>query len=827
MLGAGLGHEMPGVLAVLGALFSGMALGTLAGERLGRESLRPARCYGSLELIIGAWGLLSALLVAWINSAAPQLIGPEPAPARQWLVAFLLPAVLLLPMTCAMGASFPVIARCFPPTLPRKGSIGVLYAVNTAGAVTGVLVCTWLLLPALGFKKSVVVLSMINLACGLIALRLRETELALRRPPATQASTSPPVLGNARLALTLAVTGLLGLGYEVLGVRVLAEVLENTIYSFAAVLAVFLIGTAVGGASYQFWLQDSGAKQLTERLFIGLATACLAGVWTMAHGESIYHAALAAAVANPGGIRAAEFLTASAVFLVPTAVMGATFSHLAQAAQGQSLGLGRGVALNTLGSALAPLAFGVVLLPQLGAKWALILLSLSYLLLMPRPGKAEWFWCAAPFLLAWCLPAELQFVHAPPGGKVLAYKQGIMDSVAVVEQFDGNRSLLVNNRFTMGGTGAAVAERRQASIPLLLHPEPRRALFLGLGTGISLAAGTAYPGLTADGVELLPEIVQLHRYFEPENALGDHPGAFRMLVADARRFARACPNQYDVIVADLFHPARDGAGFLYTVEHFTALRARLAPGGLCCQWLPLFQLDESTLRVIVATFLKVFPEARAFLLRFNVDTPVLGMVGTLDRIQYSSDYFAQRVAEPKLAEALAAQQLRDGFQLLGCFVAGPEQLRLFAQGAPLNTDDRPVVLFGAPAFAADTHATSYGRLFQLLRACPHDPQELVGSGPEPNGQFRQRLSAFMNARDFYLQGLAADAEGERARALDLYLQSVRGSPDFPTSYAQCLTLAMQQAKGNPAAARSLLQKLVEAQPNRPVAAQLLERLEQR
>src|SRR5207247_1000308 len=123
------------------------------------------------------------------------------------------------------------------------------------------------------------------------------------------------------------------------------------------------------------------------------------------------------------------------------------------------------------------------------------------------------------------------------------------------------------------------------------------------------------------GVELVPEILEMLPYFEPHNnAPARHP-QLTLHAADARRFVRVSKAQYDVIVADLFHPARDGAGALYTLEHFSAIRDRLAPGGLFCQWLPLYQLDDFTLRVIVRTFLEVFPLSRAYLLRPNIDTP--------------------------------------------------------------------------------------------------------------------------------------------------------------------------------------------------------------
>jgi spermidine synthase len=401
-----------------------------------------------------------------------------------------------------------------------------------------------------------------------------------------------------------------------------------------------------------------------------------------------------------------------------------------------------------------------------------------------------------------------------------------MDSVAVVQYFDGNRSLLVNNRFTMGGTGAATAERRHADLPLLLHPNPRRALFLGLGTGITFAAAGAHPKLQADGVELVPEIVQSLHWFAPQNQLPNDPGRFQIFTADARRYVRVCSNTYDVIVADLFHPARDGAGALYSVEHFRAIRDRLAPAGLFCQWLPLYQLDEETLGAIVRTFQEVFPNARAFLLRFNVDMPVIGLIGTLELAKYPPTFFSERLAgtAPALADQLNAEQLRDELYLFGCFMAGPDALRRFAQGSALNTDDRPVVLFSAPRLGAGEADHAAARLFRFLEAYSSDPKELFDLSSEKSAVLVRELQEFIAARNVYLKGLAAQAEGDANRAIDAFVESARRSHRFSTGYAQCLTLAMQRAKSDPNGARRILERLVEAQPERPVAAQLLERL---
>jgi drug/metabolite transporter (DMT)-like permease len=76
-----------------------------------------------------------------------------------------------------------------------------------------------------------------------------------------------------------------------------------------------------------------------------------------------------------------ELAVSALVFLLPTLAMGATFTYIAQGARDKT-GLGVAPGGNTLGAACAPFLFGVLLLPVLGSKTTLILLSLGYLLLI-------------------------------------------------------------------------------------------------------------------------------------------------------------------------------------------------------------------------------------------------------------------------------------------------------------------------------------------------------------------------------------------------------------------------------------------------------------
>jgi spermidine synthase len=518
-------------------------------------------------------------------------------------------------------------------------------------------------------------------------------------------------------------------------------------------------------------------------------------------------------------VLAAELFTASATFALPTFCMGATFSHLVQLARAVRGHIGSAVAWNTIGAALAPAVCGVILIPFIGTKWTLVLVAAGYALLLPAKPNLK-IAMACIIACVFVLFTNLCIISVPPGGNVIDYREDVMASVAVIDE-GNNRTLRVDNHFQMGGTAAADTEYRHAHIPLLLHPAPRRALFLGLGTGISFGAASLHPQLEADGVELVPEIMEVMPAFEPFNFAPRTQPNLKLHVADARRFVRSTRGSYDVIVADLFHPYRDGAGTLYTREHFAAIRARLNSNGLFCQWLPLHQLDEPTLKVIVRTFLGIFPNGEAWMLRLNVDAPVIGLLGRINEQSYSPDWIKSRVGESALQEALRKLALADSIHFFGNFIASANNLRAFTDAAPLNTDDNPRVTFMAPRVSYRRDAKPYTSLLALLAAVKPDPGNALHIS---DATFAQQLLNYIHARDVYLRGLILYSEDRRDEAIAAYIESARLSPDFTAGYAQCLSIASVIASSDPARAQNILRKLIEAQPERPVAREMLQRL---
>jgi spermidine synthase len=247
----------------------------------------------------------------------------------------------------------------------------------------------------------------------------------------------------------------------------------------------------------------------------------------------------------------------------------------------------------------------------------------------------------------------------------------------------------------------------------------------------------------------------------------------------------------------------------------------LSDGGLFCQWLPLFQLDTYGLRMITATFLEVFPDASALLLRLNADTPVIGLIGGRGRHFWSPETLERRLNQPSLREALRPMALAEVLPVMGTWFADAETLKAYSRSAGINTDDRPVLLFDAPRTLGHSAPKGQALLSELLDLQRPIPEELCAV---QTADGCRRLRAYLEARDAYLRGLIAESEGRPEEAEQGFLRSVVLSADFTPGYAQLITRASLRARSDPQGARRLLDLLIEARPERSVARDLKVRL---
>jgi spermidine synthase len=827
-----LGHESAAVLAVVAAFFGGLAVGASSlGGRI-EKSQRPALWYAGCELVVAAWSLLLIVAMSPFSGWVLELTGVHASPLWQWSVGFCGTFLVLLPATAAMGATLPAMERITARMHGQGRSLAALYACNTLGAVFGVLAAAFWLVPEVGLARTAVICAALDLLCGVTSLAVfSASNAAAPGAPADAGAPDNNDRGERRRARgvmsRLAVTGFLGIGYEVLVGRVLGQVTEETVYTFATLLAVYLVGTAGGAAGYQRWLVHRRDRDaLADRLLGALAAACLVGTATLWSAEWSRASALHV---FGGGMTAglvSEAVPALCAFGLPTIVMGALFSDLGRRAHESGVNFGRALGVNTLGAAAAPAVFGVLVVPRFGPKVALLLVAAGYLMLVARRSwRRPVVWASAVLGAALALLApRLAFIDVPEGGRVVSYEDGVMASVSVVEDADGVARLRIDNRQQEGSSATQRVDGRQAWLPLLLHPAPRTALFLGLGTGVTASAAAADPTLQVDAVELLPEVIAASAHFTRGLADGEAAPRLHVLAADARRYVRASERSYDVIVSDNFHPARSGSGSLYTTEHFEAVRRRLEPGGVFCQWLPLHQLDLGSARSIVRSFLTAYPQASALLASNSLETPVLGLIGRRDASRFEAAAVSERLARSPLPGRLNSLGLEDAFAVLGSFVAGPEALRRFAANAPLNTDDHPVVAYRAPRITYAPDSSPRDRLIALLRELSIEPGQLMVPPADPD--WPRRLAAYWLARDRFIESGRDVRPSPRvqdmlAQVREPLLSVLRLSPDFRPAYDPLLSMAAALAQTDASGARALLTELAHIQPARAEATRVL------
>nr|WP_321403397.1 hypothetical protein [uncultured Desulfobacter sp.] len=831
MLSVSLGHEIVSVLAVVSAFFSGIALGAWLLDRPVSRSAKPARWYAALEIIMGLWALILVFTLPALNPIVSKLIGLTPSFFRHWGVSFLYPFIILLPATLAMGGTLPAIDRFLEKSGYSGNEVAGLYSANTFGAVLGTLIVTFFLIPAMGMDKSAVSLMLINFICAAgILLISRRNAL---HTEVYEAGVNMD-LAVSRVYLILFVTGFLGIGFEVMIVRVLSQILENTIFSFSDMLMVFLLGTAMGAALYQKIRRSFDFGQGLSVMLISTAFFCLVSIFALAYVEPVFHVLQEFWGKTFQGAVAAELSISFLFFLLPTISMGATFSHLAQSLKGRDGGVGRALCLNTLGGALAPICFGVLLLPEIGIKYCLLLIPMLYLLCIPRVKRSYLAASVAIILLAILIvqkPDANQFISLSKGDKIVYRKEGVMASVCVIKDQNNGLHLKVNNRYQMGGTTSVFSDRRQAYLPMLLHRNPQKVLFLGLGSGTTFATAGSFPDLDATGVELIPEVIEAVPFFKKVTGDLTQFKNLHIVNADARRYVSATDGNYDIIIADLFHPSRDGAASLYTLEHFRAIKKRLNEKGLFCQWLPLYQLDMETFKIITRTFMTAFPEGQAFLAHYSIDQPIIGLIGGQEKLRFSENWYTKRVRGKSFMKVMSGYGYDSIYSLLGSFVAGSDALKSFSTGVSLNTDENPIVLFQAPRFVYGTPEEPKDRLMALLSAfSPPDPETILAEIiTEHDYLARPKLKAYWSARDRFLE---VGTVVERTRdpfqlyktASDPLLEVVRKSSDFSAAYFPLLSIAYEIYPKDRNASFDLLSRLERANSKRPEARILKSKL---
>jgi len=712
------------ISTVVASFMAGLALGSAWAGRRADRIAHPFRVYAALELGIGLFGLLSISILGQLD----RMIAPiYTALLGQFglfvLVRFLISFSVLLVPTFLMGASLPVLVAGLTRSESVRQRVGLLYGVNTLGAAFGVAAAGFYLLPRLGLSGSTLAAAV---ASGLVALGAMLCHRVLKPVLSVEQAATPEAPAGAvprDLLAVLVLSGCVSIGWEIACVRLLAPILGSSTYAFSIILTTFLIGIGLGGLLSASPLAPREAYRAGLGWLLTLCALGMLGGLFYANQLPEWMVVLARSSGRqPGWLFAAQGLLVGAMLLLPACCLGAALPLAIAGWQAETGSVGRAVggiyAANTLGAIGGSLATGFLLLPYLGASGTIKLCAgLAQLagcgMLLADPSgpprrRALRALGGAGLLGMLCLltpNVDLQALHrgvfrallsesgktASQSGDLLYAREGISATVTVYRSPDVT-TLKVNGKSDASTGTDLTTQYLLGHLPMFLCKSPRTACVIGYGSGATVRAVAAHSGLErVDVVELEPAVSDASHYF---NSINDKVLQDRRVFLhheDGRAFLRYRPARYDVLISEPSNPWIAGVSALFTREFYQLARARLAAGGIFCQWIQTYELSRETLNGMIRTLAEVFPHVVLFrstanLLCLAADAPIIG----------SPERYRQRMADPAVRETLARIRITNPYQLLMRYEGSlPADRRVWLSGRT-NTDDNLWLEYRAP-----------------------------------------------------------------------------------------------------------------------------------
>jgi len=629
---------------VLAAFMGGLALGGFAFGRLSdRPSCRHLRLYALLELLIGACALaLPALLTAllplyhWLHDVTAGSYWPMTIAK-----AGLLFACILVPTTL-MGGTLPVISVFLTRNLGQFGrNLSLLYAWNTLGAVVGVTATAFLFIDFLGEWGALSIGIAINLFIAATAWALDR-----RRGPggatgeiessdeATVARSQETDVPTNLVLVAIFLSGFTALAYEVIWSRQLVLYMATSVYAFASMLTVFLIGIALGSHVLFRYLDRAGRPLvLLAAIQFAVSGFSILGLYLFPRLGSADRSTLLDSPAT---------LLATFVLLFPVAFcFGMTFPTAAKCLVARDrigASLGRLYAANTLGNILGASAAGFVLIPIVGSANSMLGLIVANLLIgLALLAHVQGLGAKKPALagsaVLVCGVSLFAFVGRDPffgliERRVKFLSQGsyeILDNLEGVEGTVTAFRIVADEdapwahrykRLWLNGTGMTMLgdeTKLMAHLPIMLAPDPKSMLVICFGMGSTVKTAYAYPDLHITAVELVEEMYRCFARFHDPGLAAEILASERVdtVVGDGRNYLLMTNREFDIIVIDPAPPIYSaGTVNLYTREFLELCKSRLTGEGVMCYWLP--KGSRAEVLGICKTFVEVFPNTNVW-----------------------------------------------------------------------------------------------------------------------------------------------------------------------------------------------------------------------
>jgi spermidine synthase len=742
--------------AVLGVFMAGLGFGGIVLGQRAETKRNPLAFYAKLELFIALSAAISPLLIflarqLYIAVGGTLAVGIIVGT----IIRLILAALILGPPTFLMGGTLPAAARAVvtQDDVSRR-TLGTLYGINTLGAVSGALLGTFYLFENFGNHLTLWWATAVNVILALSAFRVAKSMPALETRANSDESDEGAVVSQTFVLVGAGVVGFAFFLMEIVWYRMLGPLLGGSTFSFGLILAAALLGIGLGGVTYAlFNLKRSASLCLfaftcaAEAFFIALPYAA---------GDRI---AISAMLLRPLGTLGfhGHVMAWSAVCLMvvfpPAFVSGVQFpllvALLGKGRRGVGVQTGAAYAWNTIGALIGSLAGGFGLIPSLSAPgvWKLVVVVLALLALVAaflRSGeRRRWPQAIVPaaaavialIMLAAVGPTafwrhsqigvgRLQLYHVSPNemrDAVNGIRRHIISDVDGIESSVGIQnadsvSFIVNGKSDGNTRSDAGTQVMSGLIGALLHPDPKQALVVGLGTGSTAGWLAAVPSIErVDAVELEPAVLKVAQMCAPVNHHALENPKLHVIIGDGRELLLTLRTKYDIVVSEPSNPYRAGVAGLFTREFYQSVKNRLNPDGIFLQWVQTYSVDDRTIEIFYRTLASVFPNIESW----QTQGGDLLLAASQEPLRYDIDALRQRLSSDPYKEAMLGAWKAIGLEdFLAHYVGNGKVAKTLTniEDWPLNTDDKTVIEF---AFARSV-GTANGFQISNLRASAHD-----------------------------------------------------------------------------------------------------------
>jgi predicted membrane-bound spermidine synthase len=723
-----LGSSTFSVSVVVACFFGGFAIGGWLGGLLADRCPRLLVLYALLELILGLASAAVTVTLSswqtWVAWLAPW-IGPQSNLSRP-LTVLLAAGILIIP-TALMGATLPVLAKYqvrSDVSLSRR--ISLLYGANTLGGATGCALVGFFLIGWLGVIESALLASFIYVVIALGAIVAILFTSAANQVPESRAPDREPIIGGSTvrsdrwLKLVFALTGFTSIAYEVLWFRLLTYFGVHTVYAFAGMLTTYLLGLVLGALITARYLASRTGRHLLDFAQVQLLTAAatIVSLALLGRAPNILEAiawleqrpGLNYVLADAFAANSGFFGLCLIVMLLPCTLIGISFPLAMELIAHRHITLGSRIGMlysvNTLGGVLSSLIVGFALLPLLGCQlcyMTIVLLNLALFMILvcsePSLRADRRLLRSGVMAGAWFVVCYLslgnnylkQALTDYPAAKVLAFHESPDATFVVLEyrapyaepfqQLVVNGTSYANNyppgRRYMGTLG---------HLPILLHPDPRSALVISIGTGTTVGSLTLHPRLEKIwAVDIARDVFELAQLFVPINHRYTESPKVRMVVADGRHFLLGTNLRFDVLTFEPPPPIEAGVVNLYSREFYRLAKEHMNPRAMLCQWIPLDNQFELLSRMMIRTLQVEFPHVSLWI----SSRMEAAIIASMEPLRIDPDRLRERMSYPSVGDDLTANGLGEPEQLLAAFVTADDGLADYVGAAPTVTDDQP------------------------------------------------------------------------------------------------------------------------------------------